>query len=100
MDIKNPWGDQEVMVIAAFRYCLGRQTYIVSDCCDWLIEQWPRFGERTRELIQKELEAAFRDDNEARKRKREYRPLGHDCDRVQWERVRKLWSAKDEKFLL
>jgi len=93
----NPWGDQEVMVIAAFRYSLGRMTYIVKDCCDWLIEQWPNFREGTRALIQKELEAAFERDDLARRRiyaEFNHRPLGHDCDREQWERVRRLWEVK------
>ena len=93
----SPWGADETMVIAAFRYSLGRMTYIVSDCCDWLIEQWPNFSERTRELIQKELEAAFERDGVARKDSSwAYisKPLGHDCDREQWERVRRLWEVK------
>ena len=100
MENKNPWGDQEVMVIAAFRYCLGRMTYIVKDCCDWLIEQWPEFSQRTKELIQKELEKEFARDDVARERDEKYSPylycfpLGHDCDREQWERVRRLWEVK------
>ena len=23
---------------------------------------------------------------------RDYKPLGHDCDRAQWEKVRRLWE--------
>jgi len=88
----NPWGADETMVIAAFRYCLGRMTYIVEDCCDWLIEQWPNFGERTKELIRKELEQAFIRDDEAREPRDTYLPLGHDRARSQSERVRKLWE--------
>jgi hypothetical protein len=95
---KTVWGDQEVMVIAAFRYSLGRMTYIVKDCCDWLIEQWPNFREGTRALIQKELEAAFERDDDRRRRlyigNSDCKPLGHDCDREQWERVRALWEVK------
>jgi len=94
----NPWGADETMVIAAFRYSLGRMTYIVKDCCDWLIEQWPHFGERTKELIQRELKAAFKEDDAIRtihSTDYAYRPLGHGCDREQWERVRKLWEVKE-----
>ena len=35
------YGRDGLMAIAAFRYCLGRQTYIVGDCAEWLCEQWP-----------------------------------------------------------
>lgn len=31
-------GHDHLMVIAATRYCLGRMSYIVSDCADWLIK--------------------------------------------------------------
>ena len=95
MENKNPWGADETMVIAAFRYCLGRMTYIVEDCCDWLIEQWPEFGQATKDIVQRELENAFGEDDAIRANPQSqyaYQPLGHDCDRVQWERVRKLWE--------
>jgi hypothetical protein len=25
-----------------------------------------------------------------------WKPLGHDCDRKEWERVRKLWNKKEK----
>ena len=93
----NPWGADETMVIAAFRYCLGRMTYIVSDCCDWLIEQWPYFSEDTKSIIRRELDRAFGEDDAIRANPQSqyaYQPLGHDCDRAQWERVRRLWEVK------
>jgi len=43
-------------------------------------------------LIQKELENAFLRDDMDRGDKANYLPLGHDCDRQQWEKVRELWS--------
>ena len=33
-------------------------------------------------------------DDEAREDRRECKPLGWDCDRQQWERVRRLWNQK------
>ena len=45
----------ELMVIAAFRYCIGRQTYIVSDCVYWLMEIWKDIEKNTRDRIQKEI---------------------------------------------
>ena len=87
----KPWGFNDLMVTAAFRYCCGRQTYIVGCCADWLIEQWPNFADSTKVLIQRELEEEFKRDDAARERKDDYKPLGHDCDRAEWERVRGLW---------
>lgn len=87
----NPWGDNDLMVTAAFRYCLGRMTYIVGTCCDWIIRYWGDFRPETRQLIQRELEEAFRDDDEARADGADHKPLGWDCDRLEWERVRALW---------
>lgn len=92
MIAEKNFGRDDLMVLAAFRYCLGRMTYIVSDCADWLIEQWPNINEGTRRVIQQELEEAFVNDNNDRKINESYRALGSDCDREQWERVRKLYS--------
>ena len=86
------YGRDDLMAVAAFRYCLGRMTYIVSDCADWLIEQWPNIAENARKVIQRDLEEAFKRDDEAREDGQDYKPLGHDCDRAQWEKVRRLWQ--------
>lgn len=87
MSDKN-YGRDDLMAIAAFRYCLGRQTYIVSYCADWLIEQWPNFSDRARSIIRRELDEAFSQDDEQRAGESDYKRLGHDCDRKEWERVR------------
>ena len=84
---------EQLMVTAAVRYCLGRQTYIVGSCADWLIEQWPAINERTRSVIKRDVEEAIKDDDEARATGSKYKPLGWDCDREQWLRVRALWGA-------
>lgn len=86
-------GHDHLMVIAAFRYCLGRKTYIVGECAAWLIKTWPLLNEQTRTIIQRDLEEQFELDDRARAEQREYKPLGWDCDRKEWERVRRLWSA-------
>lgn len=86
-------GHDHLMFIAAFRYCLGRQTYIVGDCADWLIKTWPLLSDQTKAIIKRDLEDEFRRDDEARSDGHDYKPLGADCDRKQWARVRQLWSA-------
>ena len=87
------FGRDDLMAVAAFRYSLGRMTYIVSDCADWLCEQWPNIAENARKVIQRDLEEAFKRDDEARADGNDYKPLGHDCDRAQWEKVRRLWQC-------
>ena len=86
------YGRGDIMVIAAMRYCLGRSTYIVSDCCEWLIAHWNTFEQGTRDTIQRDIERAFRQDNDDRTHNSTIKALGHDSDREEWERVRNLWS--------
>ena len=86
-------GRGELMAIAAVRYCLGRRSYIVGDCADWLIEVWTELNQRTRSTIQQDIEKAFSDDDEARELCTQHFPLGMDMDRAEWTRVRKLWKA-------
>lgn len=86
------WGRDALMAIAAHRYCLGRMTYIVGDCADWLVAVWPELPESARKIIQRDTEEAFARDDEDRTAGRNHKALGHDCDRKAWERVRGLWS--------
>lgn len=84
---------QLTLWLGAFRYYCGRTSYAVSDFCGLLIWQWPTLPKRARDLIQRDLEEEFERDDRARAEGREYKPLGLDCDREQWECVRSLWSA-------
>jgi hypothetical protein len=78
--------------LGAFRYYCGRMTYAVGDFCDMLIAEWPNLPERVRNLIAEELEAKFRIDDQMRATGSSYCPLGQQCDRKSWEKVRALWS--------
>ncbi len=88
----RPWGFADLMATAALRYCLGSRTYIVGACVEWLIEQWPNFEPNCRAVIQRDVEEQFKRDDLARARGEDYKPLGWDCDRADWERARKLWQ--------
>lgn len=84
------------MVISTTRYYCGRCTGMVSTWCDWLIEWWPQLPEHVRTAIRNSVEDAFRRDDFARDtinlgRSFGSYPLGHDCDRASWEKVRQLW---------
>jgi hypothetical protein len=43
------------MVFYAFRYCLGRQTYVISECVEYLVENWHRLSDNTRTQIKEIL---------------------------------------------
>jgi len=85
------WGRDGLMAMAAFSYCLGRMTYIVGYCERWIFANWEHFPENVRKQIQREVEEEIRRDDEARAQGLEHKPLGGDCDRAAWERVRSLW---------
>lgn len=89
----SPWGRGDLMAVAAVRYCLGRATYIVGDCADWLTEHWPQISESARATIRRDVEEAFARDDKARADglSTGHTALGWDCDRAEWERVRRLW---------
>jgi hypothetical protein len=89
-----PWGRGDLMAIAAVRYCLGRRTYIVSECAAWLISMWPYLQPSAQAVIGEDVDAAFRQDDAARA-DGTWMPLGDDCDRAEWGKVRQLWKAPD-----
>ena len=83
----GPWGRADLMVTAAVRYCLGRSSYIVGDCVDWLLANWERFEPGCRLVILRDISEAIQRDDEARERGDEHKPLGMDMDRREWERA-------------
>ena len=91
---QGAWGWQDLMVISAFRYCLGRMTYISGVCTDWLVDKWPELPPRSRALIRTELDRAFEQDDEDRATGASFKALGWDCDRREWEKVRALWAGE------
>lgn len=51
----------QLMVTAAHRYCLGRQSYIVSSCIEWLREWWPSFTPNTKNVILRDTIESLQD---------------------------------------
>jgi len=88
------------LVFWSFRYFLGRMT--IATCCfaDGLAKAWPHLTPNVQELIKKELEREFERDDVARKDRVEnpesiyknFLPLGHDCDREAWQKVRNTYT--------
>lgn len=90
----KPYGRDGLMITSAVRYCIGRMTYIVSDCVDWIVANWGEWPDNVKTIIQRDIEEAFQRDDADRDSGRSFMALGHDCDREQWERVRALWKTK------
>lgn len=83
---KEEWGSADLMAIAAFRYCLGRRTYIVLECVAWLIQYWDTFQTRTKVLIHKEIKETI---------DREW--IGDKCDLDEWNSILKLDTEFNHK---
>lgn len=49
------------MVTAAHRYCLGRQSYIVGACIEWLSAWWDSFDDNTKAIIIRDTVEALQD---------------------------------------
>lgn len=64
----------QLMVIAAHRYCLGRQSYIVGACIEWLRAWWSCFDENTKNVIIRDTIGALQDD-----------AAGSDYDAADWK---------------
>jgi hypothetical protein len=86
-----------MMMIGAFRYHLGRRTYAVSEFCNFLIRVWSSLDDRTQRLIRHELQQAFQKEEEARLLGDRYLPLGDECDRAEWEKVRRTIEGDKPK---
>lgn len=53
--------DDQLMAMAAFRYCLGRQSYIVGSCLGWLRAHWGQLTPNTRNVILRDTVEALMD---------------------------------------
>jgi hypothetical protein len=61
-------------------------------CAEWIVKMWSEFSEKNRAIIKRDLEQAFCDDDRHRAEGDTFKPLGDDCDRRAWEKVRALWA--------
>jgi len=52
----------QLMVTAALRYCLGRRSYIVISCQEWLTSYWPLVDNQTRVVLICDIVTALMDD--------------------------------------
>lgn len=71
--------NDRLVLIAAFRYALGRMTYMPSVICKVLQDNWKDLTESDRKLIQREIQEAI-DRNLA----------GMSCDVNNWKEILNL----------
>jgi hypothetical protein len=90
MDFDKTYGRSGLMVISAVRYCIGRRSYIVGDCVDWILANWSDWPANVKTIIQRDLEQEF----EKAAQNPDWKPLGYDLDKREWEKVRALWRNK------
>lgn len=70
---------QKNLIFCAFRYCLGRKTYVVSDMVECLIEDWCELDKSMQVKIKLEIKSAILIDR-----------AGMDMDIKEWEKILKL----------
>ena len=80
------------LIIDAVRYAVGRTSYQVGETAQWVIANWESLPEHAKTIIKQDLETEFERDDRLRAEGTRYLPLGHDCDRREWEKVRALWA--------
>ena len=76
--------DAEELVHASFRYYIGRRTIGTCAFARNLAAAWPRLSENARVMIGRELTQAYAE----AARHPEWKMLGDDCDREEWDKVR------------
>ena len=77
---KLEFKDPDLVLMCAFRYALGRKTYVVHSIVEEMLENWDVLSNTHKKLIQKEI----KDHEEL------YGNLGMEMDRDQWYRILKL----------
>jgi hypothetical protein len=70
---------ENITLICAFRYALGRRTYIVGIITDELKRNWKNLTEVQQILIQREIKDAIEE---------EY--IGDKCDQQEWQTILNL----------
>jgi DNA-binding GntR family transcriptional regulator len=75
--------DEEIVLACAFRYALGRMTYVVSSVCNELIKKQHLLGENFKYRTVKEIDEAAQND-----------ALGMEMDKEYWMKVRNLFDPE------
>lgn len=71
--------NQDILLFCAFRYALGRMTYVVGSIIDIFIANWDNMPKSRREMYKREIREAIRTNN-----------CGEKYDIKNWERILEL----------
>lgn len=71
-----------LILICAFRYALGRRTYVVNTVCREILNNWYSIPPSDRELIVREI----------LEHREKFHTLGDQCDERDWMRIVTLAS--------
>lgn len=94
--------NDQLMVTAAHRYCLGRASYIVSSCIEWLNAHWDQLTPKTKFVILRDTIQAIATNRAGQEiDERDWRRFVISRDITESERVRlmdalKSWPAAVE----
>jgi hypothetical protein len=98
-------GGSSELLFWSYRYFVGRMSASVSDFAERLARSWYHIDPRYKALIRDELTREFARDDELRAERKLKKPeetsypfslpLGHDCDRAAWDKVRTAWEDED-----
>jgi hypothetical protein len=77
--------DGNTLFLCAFRYALGRMTYVTQEVADLLIYHSDQLFEETKERIVKEIQQAYATNN-----------YGMAIDRLQWDNVLREFKQQKE----
>lgn len=72
--------NEELVLFSAFRYALGRRTYVVDAVVSEIERHWDEFGPNIREFYK----------NEIHEHLERFGNLGDACDEASWRRILKL----------
>ena len=74
--------EDRLVLLCAFRYALGRRTYVVSEMVHEIISNWDRIRTQDKEIIKRDINA----------HKELYGDLGDTCDEEEWNKILELES--------
>lgn len=77
--------DLHILIVSAFRYALGRQSYVPSMFGGFIRQQWDLIPSNTKNLLIRELEEAVKENDETYDASSFSNKLGLDCDIHTWK---------------
>lgn len=74
--------DNQIVLDCAFRYALGRMTYVTEAVSNIIIDCWDAIPDSRKEMYCKEIKEAIKNDT-----------IGMECDKISWKRILLLNEA-------